>query len=82
MKIAPLLALTALANIAGAQAGSEWPAWGGDLAATKYSTLTDINRGNVAQLSKAWEWATNETPNTAPRTRPGNFQATPACQRK
>jgi quinoprotein glucose dehydrogenase len=77
MRIAPLLALTALANIAGAQAGSEWPAWGGDLAATKYSTLTDINRGNVAQLSKAWEWATNETPNTAPRTRPGNFQATP-----
>jgi len=77
MRIAPLLALTALAHIAGAQAGNEWPAWGGDLAATKYSTLTDINRGNVAQLTKAWEWATNETPNAAPRTRPGNFQATP-----
>jgi len=77
MRIAPLLALTALAHIAGAQAGNEWPAWGGDLAATKYSTLTDINRGNVAQLTKVWEWATNETPNAAPRTRPGNFQATP-----
>jgi quinoprotein glucose dehydrogenase len=55
----------------------EWPAFGGDLAATKYSTLTDINRANVATLAKAWEWSTGETPNDNPRTRPGNFQATP-----
>ena len=55
----------------------EWPAWGGDLAATKYSTLTDINRDNVARLTKAWEWATGETPKTDPRSRPGSFQATP-----
>ena len=27
--------------------------------------------------TKAWEWATGETPKTEPRTRPGNFQATP-----
>ena len=26
---------------AGAQAGNEWPAYGGDLAATKFSTLAD-----------------------------------------
>jgi quinoprotein glucose dehydrogenase len=77
MRIVLSLALVALASTASAQAGNEWPAWGGDMAATKYSTLTDINRGNVAQLTKAWEWATGETPNATPRTRPGNFQATP-----
>jgi quinoprotein glucose dehydrogenase len=55
----------------------EWPAFAGDLAATKYSTLTDINQGSVAKLVKAWEWATGETPTTTPPTRPGNFQATP-----
>ncbi len=76
MRVVFLVAF-AVASTAGAQAGNEWPAWGGDLAATKYSTLTDINRGNVAQLTKAWEWATGETPNAEPRTRPGNFQATP-----
>jgi quinoprotein glucose dehydrogenase len=55
----------------------EWPAFGGDLAATKYSTLTDVNRSNVAQLKLAWEWATGEAPMPEFRTRPGNFQATP-----
>jgi len=55
----------------------EWPAFAGDLAATKYSALSDINRGNVSGLTKAWEWATGETPNAETRARPGNFQATP-----
>ena len=55
----------------------EWPTFGGDLASTKYSALTDINRSNVSQLAKVWEWSTNETSNPATRTRPGNFQATP-----
>ena len=55
----------------------EWPAFGGDLASTKFSKLTDIDRSNVARLAKAWEWATGETPKPELRTRPGNFQATP-----
>ena len=55
----------------------EWPTFGGDLASTKYSALTDINRSNVSRLAKVWEWSTNETANTTTRTRPGNFQATP-----
>src|SRR6185436_5466319 len=58
-------------------AGNEWPFYGGDLGATKYSTLADINRGNVASLTRAWEWATGETPRSESRARPGNFQATP-----
>lgn len=60
-----------------AQQPVEWPAYGADLAATKYSILSDINRANVAGLVKAWEWSTGETPHTDPRTRPGNFEATP-----
>ena len=69
--------LLAVAARAGGQAGNEWPFYGGDLGATKYSTLADINRGNVASLTRAWEWATGETPRSESRARPGNFQATP-----
>ena len=41
-----------------AQSGANWPVYGGDLGATKYSTLTDINRDNVAKLTPLWEWPT------------------------
>jgi len=79
---APIIAafLVAAFVVSASPAGSqmvEWPAFAGDLAATKYSALADINRGNVTALVKAWEWATGETPNASPRTRPGSFQATP-----
>jgi quinoprotein glucose dehydrogenase len=72
-------ALSALATFAPRARGQrvEWPAFGGDLAATKYSSLADINRSNVAGLSKVWEWETGESPMAEPRARPGNFQATP-----
>jgi quinoprotein glucose dehydrogenase len=76
MRIA-LTVLALAANTALAQAGNEWRAWGGDLGATKFSSLTDINRENVSRLARAWEWSTNETADAATRTRPGNFQATP-----
>ena len=60
-----------------AQQPGEWPAWGGDAGATKYSALTDINRGNVARMTQIWEWRTGEVPLEAWKTRPGLFQATP-----
>ena len=71
-----LTATEAPLTIAGAQI-VEWPTFGGDLASTKFSKLTDIDRSNVARLVKAWEWATGEAPKPEFRTRPGNFQATP-----
>jgi len=75
--LAPALVLAATAApVAHAQI-VEWPAFGGDLASTKFSKLTDVNRDNVAKLTKAWEWETGETPKADLRTRPGNFQATP-----
>lgn len=75
----PLGALWALVTFAPPARGQrvEWPVFGGDLAATKYSSLADINRSNVAGLTKAWEWETGEAPMAEPRARPGNFQATP-----
>src|SRR5215510_9191161 len=71
------LAILIIARQSSAQAAAEWPAWGGDLAATKFSSLADIDRNNVARLARAWEWSTGETANATARTRPGNFQATP-----
>lgn len=46
------LAVTSLA--AHGQAGKEWPHYGGDQANTRYSTLKQINTGNVKNLKVAW----------------------------
>src|SRR2546423_1883699 len=34
----------------------EWRTYNHDLAATRFSPLTDINAGNVAKLAKAWTY--------------------------
>src|SRR6266508_2619933 len=39
--------------------GSSWPATGGDLANSRYSTLTQITRGNVKKLVRAWSTPIN-----------------------
>ena len=33
---------------------SEWPTYNHDLAATRYSPLTQINTDNVAKLTRTW----------------------------
>ncbi|MDE2757821.1 MAG: hypothetical protein OXI92_14885, partial [Acidobacteriota bacterium] len=38
----------------------EWPHYGGDLAARKYSALDQINRDNVAQMKIAWTYHTGD----------------------
>ncbi len=60
-------------------AKGEWPVYGGDNRATRYSSLDQINKDNVGQLKVAWKW---ESPDGAilkqqPDLRPGEFQATP-----
>lgn len=55
----------------------DWPIYGSDAGATKYSPAADMNTRNVAALRVAWEWATNETPMPDKRVRPGNLQVTP-----
>src|SRR5262245_208981 len=59
-----------------AQSG-EWPVYGGDPGAMKYSPLREIDRSTVKRLAKAWEWRTAETALPEFGARPGLFQATP-----
>lgn len=70
----PSLALAVKAEPA---AKSDWPYYGGDQGGLKYSTLSDINRGNVAQLTLAWQWRTGEEPLAEYATSPGMFETTP-----
>ena len=62
----------------------DWPHWGGDPGAKKYSELDQINRENVSRLELAWVWKTGEKAIPGPRlpipgsrVYPGNFEATP-----
>jgi len=41
-------------------AGQDWPVYLGDNYSSHYSTLTEINKGNVAQLQVAWEYHTGD----------------------
>ena len=38
----------------------EWPSYGGDPGGSRYSPLTQINKGNVSQLKVAWELHTGD----------------------
>ena len=67
---APLAGATPLPDV-------EWPVYGGDPGASKYSPLDDVNRDNVAQLRLAWSWETGEVPKPEFVTSPGMFEATP-----
>ena len=62
----------------------DWPTYGGDAGAMKYSPMADIDRSNVASLVEAWSWDTGDEPISGPRlpvtgqpVSPGNFQSTP-----
>lgn len=55
----------------------EWQWYGGDAGGNRYSTLSDINLGNVKNLKLAWEWKPGEKPYPDKGIRPGNFEATP-----
>lgn len=53
------LALVLLQNPAD-HAGDDWPCVGGDRGWSRYSTLDQINRGNVKDLEVAWSFSTGE----------------------
>jgi quinoprotein glucose dehydrogenase len=67
----------ALARGAAPGADVDWPTYGGAADAPNYSSLTDINTTNVAQLGLAWQWRTGETPLKEFGTSPGMFENTP-----
>ena len=59
-------------------ADTNWSSYGGDPGGSKYSTLKQINRGNVARLKPAWTFTTGEP--TTPLPNKGKepaFEATP-----
>ncbi len=75
-----LILIAALPFVFGAGPESklqEWLWYGGDEGGNRYSTLTDINRGNVKALRLAWEWKPGEQPIPDKGIRPGNFEGTP-----
>ncbi len=51
-------ASAAAATAPGGPAEVDWPIYGGNLAAQRYSALDQINRGNVARLKVAWRFST------------------------
>jgi quinoprotein glucose dehydrogenase len=55
----------------------EWPVYGGDPGAMRYSPLSDIHRGNVGRLQVAWTWKPAERGLPEYDTQPGTFQNTP-----
>jgi quinoprotein glucose dehydrogenase len=70
-----VLAFLFLATVLNAQedhvALSDWPAYGGDAAGTRYSSLTQIDRSNVGRLQMAWQFDPGDSPPN------GRFQAQP-----
>ncbi|MCH8813333.1 MAG: PQQ-binding-like beta-propeller repeat protein, partial [Gemmatimonadetes bacterium] len=66
------VALTAAAQEPGT-ANGEWPSYGGDLTAQRYSPLDQITAENFSELELAWRFSTD---NLGPRSE-GNFQSTP-----
>ena len=66
-----LLAATLVAAQDRSSRAVEWPYYGGDPGGTQYSTLTDINAGNVQRLQLAWQWKHWETPLKEYGTVPG-----------
>ena len=58
--------------------GKDWPVYGGDPGGSKYSTLKQIHRGNVAALKPAWTFSTGEPVTPLPhRGKEPAFEATP-----
>ena len=55
----------------------EWPYYGHDAGGMRYSTLTQINRENVATLKVAWTFHTGEISEGRGRRKRSGFETTP-----
>ena len=73
------VAVLVLASLVSAQpdAGSQWPHYGNDAGAARYSPAAQIDRSNVAQLQVAWTFRTRALGHSAPLDRKAAFEATP-----
>src|SRR5262249_38485547 len=44
----------------------EWPSYGNDIGGTRYSSLVQIDRGNIERLRVAWTYRTGEVGGASP----------------
>jgi quinoprotein glucose dehydrogenase len=63
--------------LAQAPAASDWGYYGGDAFGRRFSSLDQINRGNVARLAVAWSYRTGELGAGLARSGKLTFEATP-----
>jgi quinoprotein glucose dehydrogenase len=56
---------------------TDWPNYGNDPGGMRYSTLSDINRENVAKLKVAWIFHTGDISDGSHDRRRSGFEATP-----
>ncbi|WP_324834426.1 hypothetical protein [Pseudomonas saxonica] len=75
--------LLAPANISAEEAkiplpsGKEWDSFHGQLSAQKYSPLTQINKDNVGNLTKVWQYFTGDMSSGTGKIPPSVWSATP-----
>ena len=55
---------------------SDWRFYGGDPGGRRFSTIGDIDRGNVGRLRRAWTYHTGDL-ETRPSVQPAAFETTP-----
>ena len=69
------LALTAAPALGSDNNG--WQYYGGDAGGTRYSSLAQINQGNVSELKVAWVYRGNDVSNGEHTSKKTGFEATP-----
>ena len=62
---------------AGLVAQQDWPVYGGDPGNSRYSTLKQINRSNIAQLKAIWVYHTGDTSDGSRYPVRSTFESTP-----
>jgi len=60
-----------------AQAPSDWATYGGDLGASRFSTLGQIGGANVGRLEPAWVYRTGDLPGPNDKQTAWTFETTP-----
>jgi quinoprotein glucose dehydrogenase len=56
---------------------TEWPNYGNDAGGSRYSSLAQINRTNVAELQVAWTYRTHDVSDGSVHHKKSSFEATP-----
>src|SRR5215471_8450516 len=67
--------LAAFVSVLPAQTRGDWTAYGHDQLGSRFSPLTQIDRGNVSRLTVAWTFSTGEASEST--REPVKFEATP-----